>query len=148
MRHKTWHKAFLVALGLSLAAGSARAEFVRNGRGWERLSPSTQQGYIAGVIDQTGVAGASNDRQLVIRSAAELCLGHNRTTLRALAAGVTEAYRSEPKLWGKPPFLIAWYVAARRCKAEIDTELTRGGLEPLDVDAMLTALKVDLARAR
>lgn len=133
--------------GLVLLSSIARAEFVRDLRGWEHLSPAGQQGYVAGVLDQTGVASTMDDRQLLIRSATELCLGRAAATSRAIADGVSEAYRREPKLAKQPPFLVAWYVAARRCKADINAELARSGLEPLDVEAILSALKVDIARS-
>ena len=131
-----------------VGAGAARAEFARDYRAWERLNADEQQGYVAGVLDQTGFASAVDDRQLVIRSAAELCLGHAGISPRSIAQGITEAYRREPKLTRQPPFLVAWYVAARRCKSEINAELARDGFEPLDVDAILTSLKLDLAGSR
>jgi hypothetical protein len=141
-----WHVAGLAFL--ACVCGGARAEFLRDYRGWERLSALGQQGYVAGVLDQNGVANALDDRQLMIRSAAELCLGHSGNTSKAIARDVTDAYRREPKLSKQPPFLVTWYVAARRCKTEINDELARSGLEPLNVDAILAALKVDVARAR
>ena len=141
--------AVLFGFGVAISVGSAaQAEFIRDYRGWERLSADARQGYVAGVLDQTGVAGSSDERQLVIHSAAELCLSHDGISPKSIAEGVTDVYRREPKLSKQPPFLVAWYVAARRCKFGINAELTRGGLEPLDVEAILNALKVDLARSR
>ena len=126
--------------------GVARAEFARDYRGWQRLTADAQQGYVAGVLDQAGVASAPNDRELVIRSAAELCFDHAGISSKSIAEGVTDAYRREPKLAKQPPFLLTWYVAARRCKSDINAELARDGLEPLDVDAILAALKADRPR--
>lgn len=146
MRRTIWHRMVFSALAAALVLGSpARAEFVRDSRGWDRLSSQAKRGYVAGVLDQSGVASISDDRQLLIRSAAELCLTRAGISSKSIADGVTEAYRKEPKLAKQPPFLVAWYVATRRCKEDINAELARGGLEPLDVEAILTSLKVDLA---
>ena len=144
---RRWGMVGLLVGGLA-GPDSAHAEFARDARDWERLAPLVQQGYVAGVLDQIGVAGPIDDRQLIIRTAAELCVGRAAATSRAIAEGVSEAYRRERKLMKQPPFLIAWYVTARRCKPAIDGELARSGLEPLDVEAILTALKVDMAGSR
>lgn len=149
MRHTIWQRAVVSSFVATFCwGGLAHAEFVRDYRGWDRLSPQAQQGYVAGVLDQSGVASTSDDRQLLIRSSAELCLARASVTSKSIADGVTQAYRKEPKLAKQPPFLLAWYVAARRCKSDINAELARGGLEPLDTEAILTALKVDVARSR
>lgn len=149
MGRTIWRRTVVSAVAVALwLGGTARAEFVSDARGWDRLSAQAQRGYVAGVLDQTGVASSPDDRQLLIRSAAELCLMRAGISSKSIAEGVSDAYRKEPKLAKQPPFLVTWYVATRRCKSDINAELARGGLEPLDVEAILTSLKVDLAGSR
>lgn len=122
----------VVFLATASVLSAARAEFVIDYAGSQRLSESTRLGFVMGAMDRLTATMGGDAGWAAFYDGTRTCTTFRvRSTAGALEQAVGDTYRANPELWGLSAVSILQYVVHRLCEPEINQRRQAAGVESI-----------------
>ncbi len=129
--------ALLLLTLLALASGSARADFVKDFSGWQKLGPDGQAGYAMALFDVMSVI--VNDDPVTAARAAGLrtCAMALQIKAANVAQAITKFYADHPEARRATPFMaFNGYIERGACSPFVNKARQQMGLPPMKPTAL------------